>query len=695
MPTKTIEIFGNRKLDARPDRLDLRDRPYIPPVVTLPPNYPRNDDIKNWLPAYIKAGLVLDQKDEGSCTGFGLACVIHYLLWRQEMLLDELKVIEPVSTRMLYHLARFYDEWPGEDYEGSSCRGALKAWHHHGVCTDEKWPYLDKSGENAFVGPSPGWETDAMRRRLGVYYRIDRRSVVDIQAAICEVGAVYVSANVHKGWNVTGDDVTGHDSLPAIKSPEMLENLGGHAFVLVGYSPKGFVIQNSWGAKWGSQGFAVLPYDEWVRHGLDAWVCALGVPGNGTETSPTVIGMPRRVSLEGKSQNSAGSQEPSTNISKSLVPWKLEKAYEHTILMGNEGRPLNCKVSCENGAANVREVVAVNPKKWLQRQTDGTKRLVVYVHGGLNSEDGSLERIRVLAPYFEANGVYPLFITWKTGLLETLINILEDEIVRVFEPAGGVGDWFQRQMENTVEASDRTLEAVAGPIAKPVWTQMKQNARASADPEHGTELIARHLTKLKSEVEGLEIHLIGHSAGSILLGYFLDIARNRRLKVRSCSLYAPACTVAFANSHYTGAVEAGVMTKNDLYLHVLSDELERDDSVWLYRKSLLYLVSRALEKAHKTPLLGLQNVFRDVANTADFWNNADATRKALTTWQNWWQDLEDNLEVLRERNVSTGIRGQWCKATHGCFDNSAETITLTLTRILGKPPRYAIESLDY
>ena len=53
-------------------------------------------------------------------------------------------------------------------------------------------------------------------------------------------------------------------------------------------------------------------------------------------------------------------------------------------------------------------------------------RLMVYAHGGLNSETESIGRIRMLAPYFAANGVYPLFLTWKTGPIETLLQMLED-----------------------------------------------------------------------------------------------------------------------------------------------------------------------------------------------------------------------------------------------------------------------------
>ena len=41
----------------------------------------------------------------------------------------------------------------------------------------------------------------------------------------------------------------------------------------------------------------------------------------------------------------------------------------------------------------------------------GPKRLMVYCHGGLNSEKASAARIASLQPYFLANEVYPLHFT--------------------------------------------------------------------------------------------------------------------------------------------------------------------------------------------------------------------------------------------------------------------------------------------
>src|SRR5580765_1650156 len=142
MPKRTLKIADREiTLDARPDRLDVRHLPYRPAVISLPPIYPGNEDVSQLLPAYSAARLILDQKSEGACTGFGLAAVVNYLLWRRSRF--KMTVEQKVSPRMLYHLARFYDEWPGEDYEGSSCRGALKGWHRHGVCTEINWPYAD------------------------------------------------------------------------------------------------------------------------------------------------------------------------------------------------------------------------------------------------------------------------------------------------------------------------------------------------------------------------------------------------------------------------------------------------------------------------------------------------------------------------------------------------------------------------
>src|SRR4029079_10219678 len=96
---------------------DTRDCFFQPRLTPLPTSLVNCDHV----PA------ILDQGNEGACTGFALAAVVNYLLAHQT-------VDRKVSPYMLYELARKYDEWPGEGYEGSSARGAMKGWVRHGVC---------------------------------------------------------------------------------------------------------------------------------------------------------------------------------------------------------------------------------------------------------------------------------------------------------------------------------------------------------------------------------------------------------------------------------------------------------------------------------------------------------------------------------------------------------------------------------
>jgi hypothetical protein len=108
-----------------PDRLDLRDRPYMPSVDEAPSPVMRP---KVELP-------VLNQKDTSACTGFALANVVNFLLRiaRREASVE-------VSPFMLYSMARRYDEFPGSTADsGSSLRGAMKGWYKHGSCRNALW----------------------------------------------------------------------------------------------------------------------------------------------------------------------------------------------------------------------------------------------------------------------------------------------------------------------------------------------------------------------------------------------------------------------------------------------------------------------------------------------------------------------------------------------------------------------------
>lgn len=642
---------------TKKDSVDLRDRAYMPPAISLPEEFPPQHHIAAYLPAYTAARLILDQGREGACTGFGLACVVNYLRWVKG---GNPKAMSAVSPRMLYHLARRYDEYDGEDYEGSSCRGAIKGWFHNGVCLEEDWPYEpDKSNPARY-----GFATRATQNTLGVYYRVDTKSVTDMQAAIHQHGAIFVSAYTHGGWDAvpaTPAPVC-HPDLPAIPFDGRPSRERGHAFALVGFNRSGFLVQNSWGDRFGAGGFAVLSYLDWLANGMDAWVVSLGVPG-------VVAGQLASTTFDGE-----GRVAISADRSKW---WDAGLAYQHSVVFGNDGR-IQRYLTEDEPPRKLQQQVFALPDRWFrERPADEPKRLVLYAHGGLNSEDDAIKRASAMGRYFIGNGCYPIFLVWKTGLMESLRNIFEDAHRK--QPAlAGIGEWVS-------EKTDLLLEKTIGrPFARPLWCEMKENAHLAFTPRHGGELLLEAVQALASTWgERFELHLVGHSAGSIFLGHLLKAAGRRgpvKGALKSVNLYAPACTVAFANQHY--AADDEVMKR--LHLDVLSDKAERDDHViQLYRKSLLYFVSNSCEPDLRTPILGLDAVNNPAYSN---WDGTSDTGEALATWRSAAAaaGLAERTKLVSERvKVAVTPAGDHVmeSAAHGSFDNDVDVVSRTLMRI--------------
>jgi len=688
MPAKRLKSSKRKvTLDARPDRPDIRDRIYQPPLVSLPPAYPPDEWLKTHLPKYRNAGLILDQGEEGACTGFGLAAVINYLLFRQSVI-RKTKPPARVSTRMIYHLARKYDEWPGEDYEGSSCRGAMKGWFHHGVCSDDLWRYRDKNGNVVFIAPAKGWDGDAAQRPLGAYYRVTVDSISDLQAAINEVGAVYVASDVHQGWDKVPDNSR---KLPVIAWKPGTKPDGGHAFALVGYNADGFIVQNSWGKDWGFHGFALLTYDDWLDNADDAWVAVMGAPI--AARSPTIMLSTSRTVSASTSKLAQGLVNGATadvvGESRRAHTWDTVTAVQHALILGNEGVPEQVTIEDANAAAATERVCYEYPKQWLKARK-ANRCIAIYVHGGLNNLATGLKRTQVMGPWFEDNGIYPIFSVWQSGFLDSIVDIIADIIG---DQIAGAPDRKTRSLvEGISDGRDYLIEAAAIPGARPVWSQMKQNAVAASAGAGGMLQLARHLARLKAEFDDVEIHLVGHSAGSIALGEFLGQLGGNGLKAETVSLYAPACTVEFALKTYLPAALNKVIDPKKVVFDILSQANERADTVGptdrlgIYGKSLLYLVSRALEPTHKTPLLGMEAVWNPACDKEDvFMKSATGgLNPDVAAWRKQWRNVWSDAQVLSDKRVVETINpDKTIKSTHGCFDNCIECVERTLQRILG------------
>jgi hypothetical protein len=492
MPTR---ILFDRKFDARPDRFDFRDLPYSSRLVSLPPAYPSDQLIERWFSVYRSADMVLDQGQEGSCTGFGLAAVVNYLQWElantNPIAADDPKAAKTIaqrSARMLYQNARLYDEWKGEDYEGSSCRGAMKGFHKHGVCGEKFWPNFEKRQKPGL--PKSGWDADAPLTPLGAYYRIDGKSIVDMQSAVYETHAIYVSADVHDGWDRVRKNCKTLDAA-LILPPKKPYDVGGHAFALVGYTSDGFIVQNSWGPGWGFHGFGLLPYEDWTRYGTDAWALALGAPmramlppikgkkgaANLAAQSHHFVSPSMRtdLSLDERLRSRAMLRSDVAGDESAVSPWINGEEAKHIIFIGHNGSAERELVEAASGDDAVALVVQQCLDRAAQQEFSD---LAIILHGGLNSRDDGIGRARVLGPWFEANRIMPIFVVWQTGLLESAGDILKTAAEKLVMPSGADKGWLRSKID---EIKDRAFEVFARDAGvKAIWENMKFGARARA-----------------------------------------------------------------------------------------------------------------------------------------------------------------------------------------------------------------------
>lgn len=188
---KPLGIIGGKVLNVRPDPVDFRDRIYEPGLIEIgatlrPPDLPQ-------------LGLAVRmQGAEGSCTGQTLAAVIDL----QNIVRNKVgaKVPMRVSSRMLYEQARLFDEYADDKLPGSSARGAIKGFYHHGVCSADRAPYID--GDLSYR-LTVDIAKDAKAVTLGAYFRL-RHVLNHYHAALSEAKAIYCTAMIHSGWEGAG-----------------------------------------------------------------------------------------------------------------------------------------------------------------------------------------------------------------------------------------------------------------------------------------------------------------------------------------------------------------------------------------------------------------------------------------------------------------------------------------------------------
>lgn len=158
----------------------------------------------------------LDQGREGACVGFAWA---HDLAARPRP-----RMTDHQHARSIYRWAQQLDEWPGENYEGTSVLAGAKVCHAQGHFTEYRWA----------------------------------TSLEDLLLGIGYWGPAVLGVNWYSGMFDTDHDGYIHPTGSV---------MGGHAILAHRVNVPGRFVQlhNSWGSGWGVQGRARISFDDLER----------------------------------------------------------------------------------------------------------------------------------------------------------------------------------------------------------------------------------------------------------------------------------------------------------------------------------------------------------------------------------------------------------------------------------------------
>jgi hypothetical protein len=330
----------------------------------------------------------------------------------------------------------------------------------------------------------------------------------------------------------------------------------------------------------------------------------------------------------------------------------------------------------QTSPGDVDAIFAEHIPAFAKAQADGKAplRIVFFAHGGLVGEGAGLAVARKHVEWWKANGVYPIYFVWETGLCETLGQMLG----RASDQAGvrpgerGIGDFI------TDHITDPLLAGIAHTIGGvQIWGAMKFSAQRASEPKRGARYVAEQLAKfLKTPADGIdltkvELHAVGHSAGSIFHSFFVPaVADVAGRSFNSVQFLAPAVRVdTFKETLWpriAPVTKGAVKAADSLTIYTMKDALERDDVCGPYKKSLLYLIHDGLEPATDEPILGLERSLRDDPELAAGLVTPATRNKGEVFW-----------------SITADVTAS---KKHGDFDDDTPTMNSVARRVLALKP---------
>ncbi|MFE6139466.1 hypothetical protein [Bacillus sp. NPDC057893] len=309
-------------------------------------------------------------------------------------------------------------------------------------------------------------------------------------------------------------------------------------------------------------------------------------------------------------------------------------------------------------------------------------RLVFHCHGGLVEHNKAVENAHRKIPIFLENGIYPIFFVWHSGFSETLCQQFY-EIIKEIQTDN---------LEELIEYSVKTHNK--GDEMKEIWDEMKEHAEKVFNDSGAGWSFFESLKKISF---AFELHLIGHSAGAIVLATLLKQIFEKKVDMSNiskstCSLYAPACTIDLFEETYVKAFDHNIF--NNFFLYTLSNELElkdtcEKDGITVYHHSLLYLVSRFFEaKYQRNLLLYLVTQFFEIGQSEEilglqiYANKNSSLHRLIESRRGAWVISDENNQPSYFETTSGKLELISHSKHHGGFADDAATLNSTMRTIL-------------
>lgn len=202
-------------------------------------SFEKSRDIRNGF------STIRNQGNQGSCVSFSLVSIIEFYLNSSVNKRD-------FSESFLYYNARAITNETEKD-EGVAIEYALQSLKDNGVCVEELCPY----DENTFnLKPSEDAYKEATNRRIDGAQKVGN-SLNEIKSALSEGYPIIGSFRVFKSLEKNTDGLVLYPT-----EEELAEEPKYHAMVICGYNDanKYFIVRNSWGSRFGHNGYCYIPY---------------------------------------------------------------------------------------------------------------------------------------------------------------------------------------------------------------------------------------------------------------------------------------------------------------------------------------------------------------------------------------------------------------------------------------------------